>query len=193
MWYSLQRKARGTWWKILSTYYAQRCQVIGERFLVKGLMRLSNRGTFEVGNNCLIDSSWMRSVKIDVGRDAILKIGSQVYLNEGVNITCNISVSIGNRCLFAPEVVIIDDDGHPVDWQHRHDYWPAGPKTRLGAPVIIEDNVWLGTRAMVLKGVTIGAGAVIAAGAVVTRPVPAGTLVAGVPARVIRQIESKSR
>lgn len=185
----LRNFVRGTWWRFLSVYYANRCQNVGKEFEVKGIMRLRNAGSVQIGNHCLIDSSWIRPVQLDVGQDATLRIGSQVYFNEGVNITCNISVTIGDRCLCGPEVVILDDDGHPVDWQHRHEYWPDGPETRLGSPVSIKENVWIGSRALILKGVTVGAGSVIAAGAVVTHPVPPRTLVAGVPAKVVRTLE----
>lgn len=82
----------------------------------------------------------------------------------------------------------MDDDGHQIDWHARHGYWPENPEDRLGAPIILEDNVWIGTRAIILKGVTIGEGAVIGAGAVVTRSIPSTTLAVGVPAKVIRQI-----
>ncbi|NEE07867.1 sugar O-acetyltransferase, partial [Streptomyces sp. SID7499] len=57
------------------------------------------------------------------------------------------------------------------------------------APIVIEDDVWIGAAAVITQGVTVGAGAVVAAGAVVTRDVPAGTVVAGVPARVIKKID----
>jgi acetyltransferase-like isoleucine patch superfamily enzyme len=73
----------------------------------------------------------------------------------------------------------MDNDFHGVD---RRDQ--AKPPARI----LIEDNVWLATRCTVLKGVTIGTGAVVAAGAVVTKDVPPYTLVAGVPARIIRHI-----
>lgn len=110
-------------------------------------------------------------------------------MNEGVQIVCNIAVTIGDRCLIASDVVILDDDGHPVDWRERHNYWPELPEDRLGAPIVIEDNVWIGTRAIILKGVHIGTGAVIAAGAVVTHSVPPATVAAGVPARAIRELK----
>lgn len=79
---------------------------------------------------------------------------------------------------------------HPVDWRERHNHWPKEPADRLGAPIVIEENVWIGTRAIILKGVHIGSGAVVGAGAVVTHDVPSAALVAGVPAKVIRETEA---
>ena len=84
-------------------------------------------------------------------------------------------ITIGDLCVFGEQVIIRDDDGHTLD---------DTPRT---APITIGNNVWVGARAMILKGVTIGDGAVVAAGSVVTKDVPGGTLVGGVPARVIRK------
>ena len=98
-----------------------------------------------------------------------------VELNEGVEITCRKRITIGRGCLVARNVVIRDCDAHQLQG-----------KESIG-DVCIGDNVWIGTRAIILKGVTIGDGAVVAAGAVVTKDVPPGCLVAGVPAKVKRQ------
>jgi len=165
---------------------------VGENLAVKGPFRLTNSGSVRVGNYVILDSTKERPVRIDVGNQAELIIGDQVYINEGVYISANISVKIGNRTLIASDVVIMDDDGHPVSSEGRHDYWPKVPADRLGAPIVIEENVWIGTRAIILKGVTIGSGAVIGAGAVVTHSVPPRTVVAGVPAMQIHNQQNSS-
>jgi len=77
--------------------------------------------------------------------------------------------------------VITDTDWHPADSRAPGDL-------PVAIPVVVEDDVWLGLGVVVLKGVTIGQGSVIAAGSVVTRSVPAGVVVGGVPARVLREI-----
>jgi len=181
------------WNRLVQIYYralfVRFCLVVGRNLLVKGPFRVRNAGLIELGDSCVLDSSKESPIRLDVGNRAILKIGDGVYLNEGVKIVCNISVAIGDRCLIASDVVILDDDGHPVDWRERHNHWPEFPEDRLGAPIVIEDNVWIGTRAIILKGVHIGTGSVIGAGAVVTHNVPPATVVAGVPARVVRDIK----
>jgi acetyltransferase-like isoleucine patch superfamily enzyme len=178
------------WHSLIQSYYqasfVHQCQAVGSNVLIKGPYRVRNAGHIEVGQSCILDSSKERPIRLDVGKRAILKIGNGVYLNEGVHIVCNIAVTIGDRCLIASDVVILDDDGHPGNWRERHNHWPELPEDRLGAPIVIEDNVWIGTRAIILKGVHIGTGAVIGAGAVVTHDVPPATIVAGVPARVIQ-------
>ncbi len=99
------------------------------------------------------------------------------FCNEGVQITCAKKISIGYQCAIAREVIIRDYDAHEL----------RDPDHQVAADVCIGDHVWIGTRAVILKGVTIGNGAVIAAGAVVTKDVPANSLAAGVPAEVIRE------
>ncbi|MFA5844983.1 MAG: acyltransferase [Coriobacteriia bacterium] len=116
---------------------------------------------------------------------ANIVVGDNVGMS-GVSIHCrSTSVTIGDGTMIAANVLISDSDGHAL--------WP--PETRrtnpgldLDAPVTIGRDVWIGTRAMVLKGVTIGDGAVIAAGAVVTADVEPNTVVAGVPAKVVRTL-----
>jgi acetyltransferase-like isoleucine patch superfamily enzyme len=108
------------------------------------------------------------------GDGATIEVGDRTYLNRRTEIIAMERVAIGRDCLISWDVSISDTDYHQVN---------GAPAT---APVTIGDLVWLGARATVLKGVTIGEGAIVAAGAVVTQDVPARTLVAGVPARVVR-------
>lgn len=82
--------------------------------------------------------------------------------------------------MIAPKASLVTG-GHPLPLAERRAHLSF-------APIVVEDDVWIGPAAVITQGVTIGAGAVVAAGAVVTRDVPAGTVVAGVPARVIKQI-----
>lgn len=105
---------------------------------------------------------------------ARVSIGRSTFLNRRTEVIAAESVAIGDDCAISWDVVITDTDYHELHGSKRT------------APVVIGDHVWIGARASILKGVTIGDGAVIAAGAVVTKDVPPGTLVAGSPARAIR-------
>lgn len=113
---------------------------------------------------------------IVVNKNATLKLGSG-YANNNVEINCFNSISIGDNVAIAKGVIIRDSDNHTIN----------GLKHNTSAPIIIEDNVWIGMRALILKGVHIGSGAIIAAGAVVSRDVPPNSIVAGVPAKVIKE------
>ncbi|MFE0106414.1 sugar O-acetyltransferase [Streptomyces sp. NPDC059009] len=107
--------------------------------------------------------------------------GENVFVNQGCTFMDKGGIRIGDGVMIAPKVSLITG-GHPLPLAERRAYLSF-------APIVIEDDVWIGTSAVVLQGVTIGAGAVVAAGAVVSRDVPARTLVAGVPARVIKTID----
>ncbi|MDT7570958.1 MAG: hypothetical protein QOE05_1132 [Actinomycetota bacterium] len=126
--------------------------------------------------------SLQRGVRIvvDSGR---LEIGPDTNVNGlGTRILVAESVRIGARCTFSWDVQILDNDFHSITVDGVE-----GPKV---APVVIGDRVWVGTRAVILKGVTIGDGAVVAAGALVTKDVPPGAVVAGVPAKVVGRADS---
>jgi acetyltransferase-like isoleucine patch superfamily enzyme len=116
------------------------------------------------------------------------------YTDYGLNITVGRAVFIGHDCAFTGHAAITIGDeamiahkvnlvtaGHPVAPGIRRRYVTA-------APITVEANVWIGAAATVMPGVTVGADSVVAAGAVVTRDVPPATLVAGVPARVVRAV-----
>jgi acetyltransferase-like isoleucine patch superfamily enzyme len=108
-----------------------------------------------------------------------LEFGDQVDVGEFTHIRANGGIRIGSRVLIAAHVTITTRE-HPVEL-------PRWGVTK-DAPIVIEDDVWIGAGAIVLPGVTIGKGAVIAAGAVVTANVDPFTVVAGVPARPIKTI-----
>jgi acetyltransferase-like isoleucine patch superfamily enzyme len=97
------------------------------------------------------------------------------FANYGLNLSCWEDIRIGNDCAIGERVTIRDSDEH-------HLTGGSGPR----APILIGNRVWIGSGSTVLRGVRIGDGAVVAAGAIVTKDVPAGCLVAGVPAKIIR-------
>ena len=102
-------------------------------------------------------------------------MGYQLVIDVGCDVT------IGNNVLIADRVVIRSYDGHPADPSKRH--LPAPPES--SKPIIIEDNAWIGQGSFILKGVTIGSGSIVGAGAVITKDVPPNSLAVGNPARCI--------
>lgn len=111
-----------------------------------------------------------------------LTVGRACWFNIGVLINLGADVTVGDRVALGHEVMILTDT-HPIAGSERR----AGPL--FARPVSIGDGAWLGSRVLVLPGVAIGAGAVVAAGAVVTNDVPPDILVGGVPARMLRELE----
>ena len=109
-----------------------------------------------------------------------ITVGKQVFINSGCCFQDQGGIEIGDNVLIGQQVIIAT---------LNHDLLPEKRANMLPAPVKIGNNVWIGAHATVLSGVTIGDGAVVAAGAVVTKDVPANTVVAGVPAKVIKIIK----
>jgi acetyltransferase-like isoleucine patch superfamily enzyme len=155
------------------------CTKVGKMVTVRGFARVEGGGTIIIGDYVKIWSH-LGKTQLSVGKGAILHIGDHTFINTGVIISVRGKVSIGKNCQIANQVIIMDNDFHGVEERDK----PEMPQ-----PIVIEDNVWLATRCMILKGVTIGKGAVVAAGAIVTKDVPPYTLVGGVPATVIRTIQ----
>jgi maltose O-acetyltransferase len=111
-----------------------------------------------------------------------LSVGKNTFINTDSRFECTGGIQLGAYCQIGPRTSFesVTHSLEPIVGQHR----PVSSE-----PIVIEDYVWIGSNAIVLAGVTIGEGSVVAAGAVVTENVPAFTVVAGVPARVIRNID----
>ncbi|MDU8923510.1 sugar O-acetyltransferase [Pasteurellaceae bacterium LIM206] len=115
-----------------------------------------------------------------------IEVGDNFFANYNCVILDSGGVKIGNNVMFAPNVSLYTV-GHPLDAELRNEGWEQAK------PIIIGDNVWVGGNAVILPGVTIGDNVVIAAGAVVTKDIPANSLVAGNPARVLRPLTRADR
>ena len=133
---------------------------------------LGRKSRFTINGNFLIASG--SDIRVFDNGELILNGG---YCTAGVQIVCFKKIAIGKGCAIARDVIIRDTDAHQL----------LNSTHRMTQEVSIGEHVWICNRAIIMKGVSIGNGAVIAAGAVVTKDVPAKCLVAGVPAKVIRE------
>jgi acetyltransferase-like isoleucine patch superfamily enzyme len=167
-------------WKnaVFARWALRQCTTVGLAPHCRSLPLIENKGTLIAGNNFDIWSHLMRS-QLSVGLGGTLTIGDNVFINVGVSISAQSQVTLGNNVQIANLVSIMDGDFHGLEERHS----PPSPE-----PICIEDDVWIATKATILKGVTIGQGAVVAAHAVVTHDVEPYTLVGGVPARLIRRL-----
>ncbi len=124
-----------------------------------------------------------------------IEIGDDCYIGDGTRILSEKQITIGSRVLIAHNVDIHDCNDHPVNSEQRHKHYRDILKKGFlpeydlsGKPITIEDDVWIGFGACVMKGVTIGKGSIVAAHAVVTKDVPADVVVAGNPARIVKRL-----
>ncbi len=131
-------------------------------------------------DNCVRLTSWPCKQA-----DAKIVIGDYCLISPGVRISAAQSIRIGDNCMLAANVIISDSDWHGIYNRIR--------PFRCTKPVVIENNVWLGERVIVTKGVTIGENSVVGAGSVVTKNIPANSVAAGNPARIIKTINSNRR
>jgi tetrahydrodipicolinate N-acetyltransferase len=178
---------------------------VGSRTVIEGAERISVRpgGSLRIGTAPLSLTSRHDSTVLRIGptgalrcnglvsiqRGARIVVGGRLTIGHGTNvngvgcrIACSDAVTIGEHCTLAWDTQVLDDDFHVLT--------AGGERRARAAPVRIGDRVWLGAGAIVLKGVTIGDGSVVGAGAVVTGDLPGGVVAAGVPARVVGEVDS---
>jgi len=144
--------------------------VLGPRVVCRGLLRVENFGA---------------------GR---IEIGADSYIGDDCLLSASCGISIGDGVLMAHGVQLFDNDSHPLDAAARAADFAAvlcgGRRGSIAsAPIRVGARAWIGFGAIVLKGVAIGEDSVVAAGSVVTRDVPAGTIAGGNPARVLKSLD----
>jgi acetyltransferase-like isoleucine patch superfamily enzyme len=170
---------------------------LGSNTLVTGTLAFKRfHSTHEpalvIGDHCTMDG-----VHFDTGREGRISVGDYCYFTNAV-LLCELELRIGSYVVIGWNATIADSDFHPIDPAMRiadaiacsplGKGRPRPPIERR--PVVIEDDVWIGPNAVILKGVTIGTGAIIEAGALVTRDVPANARVRGNPAQVVSPEET---
>jgi acetyltransferase-like isoleucine patch superfamily enzyme len=155
---------------------------VGRPFMMLGQCSIA------LGSNVFI---WEMS-RLEVMRarpgNIVIRIGDDTVIHPFAHIAAVKSVEIGKECLFASGVYISD---HDHVWQDPNVSTLKKAELEID-PVSIGDGVWLGERAIILKGVSIGAGSVVAAGSVVTKSIPERCVVGGVPAKILKQWNEKT-
>jgi acetyltransferase-like isoleucine patch superfamily enzyme len=171
-------------------YYApllrMSCKRVGSGLLLyENMPKILGSLEIVLGNRVSLsgDQVWISG---GAGKTNRFVVGDDTYLGYALQVVSGSNVTVGNHVLIANRVVLNGFSGHPLDPIRRAAGEP--PEITGMSPIVIEDYVWIGNDATVLPGVMIGRGAVVASGAVVTRDVPELTVVAGVPARVVRTI-----
>jgi len=179
---SLGYKFESAWHVLLGRWYLSRCTRVGRLPRVYGRPRITNLGEIVIGDKFRFFSNTVTSEMVahPGGR---LEIGDGVFINYGASLSAHRLVKIGDGCQLGSYACLMDNDYHSVEDREK----PSESK-----PIVLGRDVWLGVRVIVLKGVTIGDHAVIGAGSVVTHDIPANSLAAGVPAKIIRNFGGKT-
>jgi acetyltransferase-like isoleucine patch superfamily enzyme len=145
-------------------------------------------------------NSHIRGELMLFGHGGRISIGEWCYVGDGTRIWSASSITVGNRVLISHSANIFDNLTHPISAAARHEQvrqiFKHGHPREIAldeSPVRICDDAWIGAGAMVMRGVTVGQGGIVAAGAVVTKDVPAFSVVAGNPAVLIRELPADVR
>jgi acetyltransferase-like isoleucine patch superfamily enzyme len=181
-----------SWFAFTRAAAFRRRAIVGPAFHPGRRTTLVNEGQptqVRIGSNVTLLDDELRCY-----RDGHISIGDFVWMSLRGQIISASSVEIGSYCIFGRDVYISDTNEHPIDPAVRRtqtrsyllDGLPPDRYTAATAAVRIGDGVWVGERAIILKGVTVGCDSVIAAGSVVTKDVPTRSVVAGNPARVVK-------
>lgn len=187
----LPTKIPSFWWEARLRYRdgrKLRSLQIGRNNSFHVPVRSAGRGSLQIGNENAF--GWIPAPRLGNGEILLQarSVDSHVIISNGCAFSNNVSlvamgrIFIGSNVLIGDQVAIYDCDFHELNPQHRNR--SVGPIR----PVEIGDNVWLGSRVLVLKGVKIGENTVVAAGAIVTESLPANVVAAGIPARIVKAI-----
>ena len=173
---SYERTVGRMFFSLLKLRHPVGMQTSGRNYFLGDKLVLDGGGKVQMGAKNMFEPRC--ELEVVGGR---LKIGSHNYFNRNVKIVCLDEVVIGSHCLFADSVNIYDHD-HRADDVGKH----IREQGFVTGKVTIGNNVWIGAKAIILKGVKIGDNAIIAAGAVVTKDIPANCVAGGVPAKVLK-------
>jgi acetyltransferase-like isoleucine patch superfamily enzyme len=161
-----------------------RCERSGSALSITRIPYIRGHAKIRIGDHCTFSGLNVRTGRFK--DEPILEFGDHCFIAFGAMFTVNDRITIGNHVLIAGGADIQDSDQHPSDPERRK----RGDTELLPeeiAPVILKDHAWIGRGAHVLKGVTVGEGAVVAAGSTVVSDVPDGALAMGVPARILKR------
>lgn len=166
---------------LAARWQLRRASQVGKYVKLDGRLRVVNYGRMVIGDHVLFHAH-VATTELMVMEGAELQIGTGAFINYGAEISVRSRVTIGEECRIGTHCIIMDSDFHHVELARRDEPPP-------GVPIVLDPYVWIGNRVTILKGVHIGYGSVIAAGSIVTKSIPAMSIAAGVPARVLRRID----
>ena len=163
----------------------------GNNMSIMGSISVIGLGKIVIGDNfCMTSGEHINPISANMqasfftdSSDAQIRIGDNVGMSS-TRIWIHDSLTIGHNVKIGGGVLLIDTDCHPIDYLVRR----TSNEGTCSAPIVIEDDVWIGAQSIILKGVTIGARSIIGAGSVVTKNIPSDCIAAGNPCKVIKRL-----
>ncbi len=177
--------------KLYGVNYGKNFKIYNKIYLLFGKgakIEIGDDFTFTSGDNINALARNLRG-SIRLSPNATLKIGNNVGIGSAC-IRVNESITFGNNIRVGGDCIFNDSNSHSLNFLDRRHFSTDGVN-KINAPIVIEDDVLIGTRCIILKGVTIGARSIIGAGSVVTKSIPPDCIAAGNPAKIIKQINCK--
>lgn len=196
LWYRIKR----SWWNLTVMPALRAAGVeIAEKVQVQGkpIISMVAGSRIRIGTRCVLCSDSDVNA-LGINHPVVIRTmrpGAEIVIGEdtgmsGGSICASSSIRIGKGCLIGANVTLVDTDFHATNPVNRR--YNRNPDEIAVAPIVIEDNVFIGADVFVLKGVTIGKNSVIGAGSVVTRDIPENSIAAGNPAKIVRYLDRTS-
>lgn len=164
---------------------------VGKNNLLRSRFKIikGEKSDVQIGSNCCLNCAIY-------ALGGSVTIGDNTYIGNS-DLMASSSIKIGNNVIISDDCIIMDNNNHPVSMTKRNEMSEScdffGPLWKWdrseSRALTIEDNVWIGKRAIILKGVTLGKGSIVGIGAVVTKDVAPGSVVGGNPARELKKLE----
>ena len=193
---------RRRFYLIYNKVYFNACGIkYGRKMKVYDKVYISGKGKVSIGDELFFSSGDsinpicrnIRGAIYTVTPESCIKIGNRVGISSAC-LWAQDKITIGNDVNIGGDCLILDTDAHPHDYQQRRNAYrqEVDRKTYLesvpSAPITIDDDVWIGARCLILKGVHIGARSIIAAGSIVINDIPSDCIAGGNPCKVIRHL-----
>lgn len=170
--------------------------IVGKNFSLLLSAKVNNctkdKSRIKIGNNCEIGA------KIHIEGNGSISIGDYTTIRGNTAVSSVNQIRIGNYVGISNNCTLRDHNSHPTSPSKRREMFNSGFYGPLwsnihaeSAPITIHDNVWIGEKSIILKGVTIGEGSIVATGAVVTKDVPPYSIVAGNPAKIVKSLTTE--
>lgn len=178
------------YFKLIGIKFGNNMRVFNKIYVLgKGIVSIGENFVFTSGDNINPICRNIRGSIHTVTEESRITIGNCVGISSACLWAQN-SITIGNNVNIGGDCLIMDTDAHPHSFEkRRRDYISDNYLDDIpSSPIIIEDDVWIGARCLILKGVRIGARSIVAAGSIVTKDIPADSVAAGIPAKVIKHL-----